>query len=84
MFPRDPSNEPAPAPRKKCRERIQAQHLRQGDFLPATRDTVVGVSRGVRTPAGKVEVTLSKPGRGMRTAVWGARTEISIIRETAA
>ncbi|WP_157083713.1 hypothetical protein [Bradyrhizobium manausense] len=78
MFPKDPSNEPPTA--SGCKQRVQAQHLRQGDYLPATRNTVVSVSRGIRTPSGKVEVTLAT-SLGMRVSVWGARTEISIERE---
>lgn len=59
--------------------KVQSQALQKGDVM---RDGSVihSVSRGVRTPSGKVEVTHEHPKRGRRTSVWGSRTEISVDR----
>ena len=60
------------------KQRVPARHLMTGDRL-CTGETVVTVSRGARTPSGKVEVTLEKDGR-RRTPLWGASTTINISR----
>lgn len=53
------------------------------DMLPGDRvgsgETIVAVSAGVRTPAGKVDVILDRAGR-RRVASWNARTEINVTR----
>lgn len=58
--------------------KISVRHLLAGDLL-CTGETVAGVSRGARTPAGKVEVTLERDGQ-RRAALWGASTTISVVR----
>lgn len=60
------------------KHKVTARYLMAGDQL-GTGETVLAVSRGARTPAGKVEVTLSKRG-ARRCALWGASTTISISR----
>lgn len=60
------------------RLRISVRHLLADDQL-CTGETVVGVSRGARTPSGKVEVTLEKSGH-RRCALWGASTTINVVR----
>jgi hypothetical protein len=60
------------------RQKVPARYLLAGDQL-CTGETVVAVSRGARTPAGKVEITLEKDGR-RRTPLWGASTTINIAR----
>jgi hypothetical protein len=60
------------------KQRVTARHLMSGDQL-GTGETVVAASRGVRTPPGKVEVTLSKNGI-RRSALWGASTTITVSR----
>jgi hypothetical protein len=57
--------------------RVQAQYLKPGDVTLSTGETVVRVFAGIRTPVGKVEVTLTD-GERIRRATWGAHTEISI------
>jgi len=57
--------------------RVQARNLKPGDVTRGTGETVVRVSAGLRTPSGKVEVTLTD-GERIRTATWGKYTEISI------
>lgn len=49
--------------------------------VTASGETVRNVSAGVRTPRGKVEVILEKPGRS-RLAVWAASTVIGVRRPT--
>jgi hypothetical protein len=58
--------------------KIPARYLMSGDQV-GSGETVVAVSRGARTPAGKVEVTLEKGGR-RRTTLWGADTIVNISR----
>lgn len=60
------------------RQKVPARYLLAGDQL-CTGETVVAVSRGARTPSGKVEVTLEKDGR-RRTPLWGASTTINVLR----
>jgi hypothetical protein len=60
--------------------KIPARYLLAGDRL-CTGETIVTVSRGVRTPSGKVEVTLEKNGQ-CRTPLWGASTTINVLRPT--
>jgi 2-keto-4-pentenoate hydratase/2-oxohepta-3-ene-1,7-dioic acid hydratase in catechol pathway len=59
-------------------EKVQAQHLRPGDVV-GSGETVRGVSAGLRTPPGKVEVTLERNGV-TRMSLWGARTPINVKR----
>jgi hypothetical protein len=58
--------------------KVSVRHLLADDQL-CTGETVVAVSRGARTPSGKVEVTLEKSGQ-RRAALWGASTTISVVR----
>jgi hypothetical protein len=60
------------------KQRVPARYLLSGDRL-STGETVTAVSRGARTPSGKVEVTLEKDGR-RRTTLWGASTTINVAR----
>jgi hypothetical protein len=60
------------------RQKVPARHLMLGDRL-CTGETVVAVSRGARTPSGKVEVTLERDGN-RRTPLWGASTTINVQR----
>jgi hypothetical protein len=59
-------------------EKIQARYLQAGDII-GSGETVNGVSAGVRTPRGRVEVILDKDGR-TRMSIWGAYTLISVRR----
>jgi hypothetical protein len=57
---------------------VQAQYLVKGDIV-ASGEEVLGVARGLSTPAGKVEVWLRQPGDSCgraRRAFWGANTEV--------
>jgi hypothetical protein len=58
--------------------KIQARYLMPGDQTGAG-ETIVSVSAGIRTPRGKVEVTLEKAGR-RRMSLWGTSTVISVRR----
>ena len=60
--------------------KVAARHLLPGDLV-GSGETIVSISAGVRTPRGKVEVTLEKDGR-RRTSLWGAGTTISVSRPT--
>ncbi len=59
--------------------KIAARYLQPGDVTRGTQETIVSVSAGVRTPRGKVDVTLEKNGQ-RRTSQWNARTLINITR----
>lgn len=61
-----------------ARHRVMARNLLPGDKV-GSGETVVGVSAGVRTPRGKVEVTLTLHGC-RRTVNWNAATYIGIER----
>ena len=60
------------------KQRVPARHLMAGDQL-GTGETVLAVSRGARTPSGKVEITLSKNG-ARRGALWEESTTITVSR----
>lgn len=62
--------------------KVQARALQVGDVL-GSGETVVSVSAGLRTPPGKVEVTLAK-GERRRTSTWGASTLINVTRNAEA
>jgi hypothetical protein len=61
--------------------RVHARDLRRGDVV-GSGETVCSVSRGVRTPPGKHEITLEKCGQ-RRLAFWGSATLINVFREKA-
>lgn len=61
--------------------KLPARALLSGDQV-GSGEIVVSVSAGIRTPRGKVEVTLEKDGR-RRTSLWGASTLINISRPCA-
>lgn len=63
---------------QQTKQKIAVRHLLSGDRL-STGETIVAVSCGVRTPPGKVEVTLERDGR-RRTSLWGASTTINVQR----
>jgi hypothetical protein len=58
--------------------KVPVRCLMPGDQV-GSGETIVGVSAGVRTPRGKVEVALEKNGR-RRTSLWGAATNVSVSR----
>ena len=62
-------------------DKVQAGHLMPGDRV-GSGETILRVSAGVRTPSGKVEVSLEKNGR-RRTSLWSRYTLINIRREVA-
>lgn len=64
------------------RIRVPARLLLNGD-VTGSNETVLGVSAGVATPRGKVEVFLEKAGR-QRKAIWSAATVIVVRRASAA
>jgi hypothetical protein len=64
------------------KHKVPARYLMAGDQT-GSGETVVGVSRGARTPSGKMEVTLEKNGQ-RRTSLWRASTLINISRPIAA
>lgn len=64
------------------RIRVPARLLLKGD-VTGSNETVLGVSAGVATPRGKVEVSLEKAGR-QRKAIWNAATVIVVRRVPAA
>ena len=64
---------------KSNRLRVPARLLLKGD-VTGSNETVLGVSAGVATPRGKVEVVLDNAGR-RRKAVWNAGTIIVVRRE---
>lgn len=61
------------------RIRLPARLLLKGD-VTGSNETVLGVSAGVATPRGKVEVFLDKAGR-QRKAIWNAGTIIVVRRD---
>ncbi|MEY9592265.1 hypothetical protein ABIA06_004556 [Bradyrhizobium yuanmingense] len=63
------------------RIRVPARLLLKGD-VTGSNETVLGVSAGVATPRGKVEVFLEKAGR-QRKAIWNAATIIVVRRDAA-
>lgn len=61
------------------RIRVPARLLLKGD-VTGSNETVLGISAGVATPRGKVEVFLDKAGR-QRKAFWNAGTIIVVRRD---
>ncbi len=61
--------------------KVPARALQRGD-VTGSGETIVNVCAGVRTPRGKVEVTLDKSGR-RRLSVWNAATLITVSRPEA-
>jgi len=53
--------------------------LRPGDITVATRETVIAVSAGIKTPKNKMDVILQKDDRRY-VRVWGRHTTINIAR----
>ena len=62
--------------------KVPARALQRGD-VTGSGETIVSATAGVRTPRGKVEVTLEK-GERSRLALWGASTLISVTRRAPA
>lgn len=58
--------------------RVRAADMLPGDHV-GSGETVIGVSAGARTPAGKLDVILERSGK-RRAASWRARTEINVTR----
>lgn len=58
-------------------EKRTARDLQSGDVI-GSGETVVRVAAGVRTPRGKVEVTLRRPDGTHRTGIWNAGTKIGV------
>lgn len=59
-------------------EKVQARALQSGDLV-GSGEVVKGVSAGLHTPRGKVEVVLEKNGK-IRFSLWGAYTMINVTR----
>lgn len=59
--------------------KVQAQHLLVGDVV-GSGETVECVGRGIRTPDGCVDVTISK-GNKKRTTYWRRHTMIGVERK---
>jgi len=55
----------------------QAQQLKKGDII-TSGDEVISVSSGVRTPSGKVEVTLKNKKGITKTSTWGKTTMVGV------
>lgn len=68
----------ATAPKASATTKVPARYLAKGDQV-GSGETIVNVAVGVRTPRGKVEVTLEKDGQ-RRCAIWGASTVITVRR----
>lgn len=66
--------------------RVRVRELRRGDVLTPTNREIVRVSRGVRTPSGKLDVDLraAEPAGSdalpVRRATFRADTLVSVIR----
>ncbi len=58
-------------------EKLRVHQLRAGDVLRGSGETIVSASAGIKTPAGKIDVVLSK-GERRRCAAWGKHTIVSI------
>ncbi|MET4487260.1 hypothetical protein [Bradyrhizobium sp. LA7.1] len=69
----------SPTVNTTTRIRVPARLLLKGD-VTGSNETVLGVSAGVATPGGKVEVSLEKAGR-QRRAIWNAGTIIVVRRD---
>lgn len=60
---------------------VMAQDLRPDDMCRGSRQRVCGApSKGVSTPAGKVDIKVQRPNGTVRYVTWGARTKIGIER----
>lgn len=59
--------------------KVPVHALRKGDVLSGTGETVVQVSRGARTPAGKSEVIIEKNGY-RRLVLWGTHTQVGVTQ----
>lgn len=59
-------------------QQVPARYLSKGD-LTGSGEIIVNVSAGIRTPPGRVEVTLEKDGN-RRLAIWRASTVINVRR----
>lgn len=67
------------------RIKVRAQDLRKADYLPLSKETVVGVTTsGLVIPAGKVEVILGGGITAHRLAYWNKTTEILVERQEVA
>jgi hypothetical protein len=69
---------PTVEPAKAVTVQIPARSLIAGDVV-GSGETIITVQRGVRTPAGKVEVVLDRAGI-RRRSLWGASTLINARR----
>lgn len=58
--------------------KVRARELQPGDVLKGTGETIVRVSAGVRTPTGKVEVTMQRPDGSTRVGIWNRATMIGV------
>ena len=59
--------------------KVPVHALRPGAILAGSRETVISVSAGARTPSGKMEVVLEKYGSLRRTSLWNRSTVVSIL-----
>jgi hypothetical protein len=61
--------------------RVPASQLRPGDILrPTNRTVATGPTSGLRTPAGKCELTLRRRDGSLQGACFNRRTLITIER----
>ena len=59
--------------------RVPVRNLQLGDVI-TSGETIIGVREGLRTPKGKLEVTLQR-GDSRWTVLWGRGTTINVKRE---
>lgn len=62
---------------------VRARDLRAGDYLPATRQTILFSERGARTPARKSEIGFRRDNGKTGATLWGSDTRIRIVRARA-
>lgn len=58
---------------------VKVYQLQIGDIMRGSKERIVSVSVGIRTPSGKMEIALNKDGV-VRFALWGKHTLVWIDR----
>lgn len=60
-------------------KKVKAKDLKVGDYLPMTQSTVVvAPSAGLKTPRGKVDLTVEFSNGQRQTKTWNKNTDISV------
>jgi hypothetical protein len=59
---------------------VRSSELLPGDYLPATRQTILHAQRGARTPTGKTEIAFRRDTGREGVTHWGSSTRIKIVR----